>query len=193
MLRARTMIPWSLLMAACALAVVVNLLPAAQAPQNQDPYLVPFRNLEQGQKLAQAAAERPHPFIEKLEKLIKAKPIVAGSVDDELRKLLIARHEAAVRMLDADLAYYKDGRISIDRLLPPIRLIRDVELELSDNPGDHLPILELVVDLAKEFENRELAEEKLGRGSVAEVELARYHRFGAEIDLLRAKRKLAKK
>jgi len=83
--------------------------------------------------------------------------------------------------------------MTLDKALTAVVLIHEAQLELSDNPADHVPILELLVDLAKERENHVVAGEKFGKGTVADVEEAGYRRLGFEINLLRTKRKLAKK
>jgi len=95
MLRARLMIAWTLLMAACALTVGVSLAVVAQEPKKPDQPAV------EPQQPDQWAFQRP--IVERLEKLIKAKPVVNASADNELRKLLIARYEVAVRILEANL------------------------------------------------------------------------------------------
>jgi hypothetical protein len=103
MLKARTMIPWTLLMSACAVAVVANLPATAQVPQkpgNRAGELRKAREPADGpQNPDQQTFELPKSISEKIKALIKSKPAVTVAVDDGLRKLLVARYEAALTTL----------------------------------------------------------------------------------------------
>jgi len=209
MLRARAMIPRALLMAGFASAVIV-LLPAAQLPQKPDQ---PADALRSGARVphnpAQPAGGLENPplpdgarrkpdesevaILKRIEEIISKRPVVTVPVDDEIRKLLIARYAIAVQRLKIYRAYYEEGQIgfTMDRLLAAMPLIRGVQLELSENPPDHVPILELCVEGAKFAKGRAEHALKLGSGTTEEVAVAGYYLCSAEIDLLRTKRKLA--
>jgi hypothetical protein len=65
---------------------------------------------------------------------------------------------------------------------------------VAANEGSfHLPIPELVVDIAKSIEAREQSFLQFGQSTMADVTDAECRRLGFEIDWLRAKRKLTKK
>ncbi len=191
MLRARSMIPGSLLIAGCAFAVVVNRPMVAQVPQK------PTRPADVGQKppvpadgpksAEELTADREALVVKKLAKLIEAKPVVTAAVDDELRKLLTARYEAAAQLVEADLGSYYHRRKALHTLLSPAQLLRDAQLQLSDNSADHVPILEVCADLAKFGEVAWEASVRTGHGTDTDVALARYICLGAKIDLLREK------
>ena len=104
MLRARTVIPCSLLMAGCALTVVANLPATAQVPQNPGNRAgerqTAIKPADEPRNPDQQTFELPKSIDAKIKTLIKAKPAVAVSVDDALRKLLVARYEAAVKALE---------------------------------------------------------------------------------------------
>ncbi len=190
MLRARTMISWPLLMAGCSLAAVVSLALAAQVPQK------PTQLANEQQKSDQPVKAKPTKqatIVEELEQIISKKPVLTGPVDDELRDLLTARRDAAMRRLKVQQAFLQNGGVTLEKFTDAIYLVCDAQLELTDLPAQRVPILELRLGLAKDIENREVADEKIGRGTVTDVEEARYRRLGFEIDLLRARRNLAKK
>ena len=185
MLRARTMIPWSLLLAGCALAVIVKLPAAGQVPQKA----------ADGKRdvVVNAQNDGADAFIKKIEDFVSKKPVEPGPIDDELRGLLLARRDAAMRRAKALRAYYAEGRIDVGKYLGGIYGVLDAQRELTDNPAEHVPILELRLTLAKDVEDREKGEVVVGRGTEADVEEAVCSRLAVEIDLLRTKRKLVKK
>jgi hypothetical protein len=131
--------------------------------------------------------------LKKFQEIISNAAAVSGPVDEELRKLLVDRRDAGMLGAGATRAAYEDGRITVDKYYDSIAQALSAQLELSDDPADHVRILELKVDLAKQIENNQLVLLVSGRGSPPEAVEARYKVLNAEIDLLRAKKKLAKK
>jgi hypothetical protein len=140
--------------------------------------------------LRDLVAKRENTPTEKAVKMIMtAKPLEAATGDDAVKKLLKERYNTAVRVLTGRWAYYEDGRIPIHHLAEAVFLIRDSRMELDEGPVDFLVVLGLALDLAKEREAAEEGALNRGTGSVIDVEIARYNRLGAEIQLLRAKQK----
>jgi hypothetical protein len=174
MLKLRSVVPWSVLTAVFALVIFIKVPLVAQEP---------------------VAAKKKNQDVERVYQIIAKKPVETGLVDVELRKLLIARRDAAVEAMKSSYRYYEDGApgFYIDRLYEDIGRALDSQLELSGNPADHLPIHELRVEIAAFLERLALAEQEAGRGNSSDVAVARYKRHGCEIDLLRTKRILAKK
>jgi hypothetical protein len=132
-------------------------------------------------------------FIKKLDKLVSAKPVVTARVDDELRNILALRYAAAVSLFKAKLVYCQDGRVTDSAVIATVPLIRNAQIELSENAADALPILELCVEGAALRVRLEAAEYKLGRGTEIEVAIALHDHLDAQIRLLRVKKSLAKK
>ncbi len=64
------------------------------------------------------------------------------------------------------------------------------ELDLSDKPMDQIPVLERNLAIARELEQHANQLMKDGQMARYEVETFRYYRLDAEIQLLKAKRKL---
>jgi hypothetical protein len=185
----------SLLMAGIALALLVKVSLAAQAPVPNKP----AGGLERIDDPAVVNDQRkdgppmPDPLTKLLDQIISKKPVMTGPVDDELRSLLLARRDAAVRRVKALGRDYEQGSITVDRYIDGFFMVIDAQVELTDNAAEHVRLLELRLELAKEIEAREAAELEVGRGTNADVEQARYRRLSVEIDLLRTKRKVAKK
>jgi hypothetical protein len=174
MLKPRSVVPWSVLTALFALVIFIKVPLVAQEP---------------------VAAKKKFLDVERVYQIIAKKPVETGLVDVELRKLLIARRDAAVEVMKAWHRRYEDGREdpTIDRLGGAIGRVLDAQLELSGNPADHLQIHELRVEISTDLERREMEKVELGTGAPMDVAEARYKRLGCEIDLLRTKKILAKK
>jgi hypothetical protein len=185
MFQARLMIPWSLLIVACALAGIVKLPVAAQVPK-QPADVTP-------DAVVNAKDEGMDPVFKKLVEIVSKKPVVMVPVDDELQSLLLARRDAAMRRAKALRSWFADGGISIDKYFDGISLVLDAQHELTDNPADHVPILDVRLVMAKAIESKRKADQDTGRSTLADVEEARYRRLSVEIDLLRTKKKLPKK
>ena len=195
MLQSRTNVPLSLLIAAFALAVVslplTAQVPVRQKPANAVPEIID-PPLVDNQIKNDSSAKVAHSVLKKLQQIISKAPAAIGPVDEELRNLQVARRDAGMRRMVEQRTFYEEGRITVDRYFDAIARVLDAQLDMSDKPADQVPIFELIIDLVKEIENREVAMHKIGRGSVSDVEEARYRRLGYEIELLRTKRKLAK-
>jgi hypothetical protein len=137
--------------------------------------------------------KRRSDFSKRFEAIMAKLPVQTGPVDKELQNLLIARRDSAVRRLKMTIGIYEEGRITLDKFCDSMTLALKSQLDLFESPADQVPIYELLVEFAKEVEERALAEVDVARGTEYDVEAARFYRINCEIDLLRAKRKLAKK
>ena len=139
----------------------------AQAPQPQQPPGQPQR---------------------KLPALVAAKPIKEDPKDDELRKLLKARHNEAVAEMKARYQEFLAGRATFDVVAEVAQRLVQSGLEVSDQPAERVALLTQYLEVTTEVEK--IAQLRVGAATVSVTELhkARYHRLDAEIRLHRAKR-----
>jgi hypothetical protein len=121
--------------------------------------------------------------------LFDAKPLESATGDDDLRKLLKERYNAAVDMGRARFQEYVAGRGTLDILLEAGRYVLRAEVELNDKPADQVRVREKYLELTKEIEKINNARFQAGQLSLADKEQAHYVRVDAEIQLLKAKRK----
>ena len=148
---------------------------AAQAPQPQKP--------------------PDQPGVE-LPAFLSAQPLKEDSKDDELRKLLKARYNAALGELKG---LYKERLLpgvdrldNLDDLYGPWQRLVQAGLELCDTPVEKVAVLTPYVEMTKETEKTEQARYEAGRVTITSLHRARYQRLDAEIQLLRAKREADK-
>ena len=122
-----------------------------------------------------------------------AKPLSIASADDELRKLLKEKYNAALATMKLYQSWYDQGRIPpFGDLLAVARRLRDAELALSEKSADEIVALDRYLKFTSDLET--LAQNKLAEGiesGVTPVEAAQVHegRLDAEIKLLQARRK----
>jgi len=136
-----------------------------------------------------ADADEP-PVVAKVRPILKAKPVEPSKNDDELKKLLKARYNTAVRLLRAAYDRVESGRDTPESLFQPFRLVHDAGIELYDKLADQIAMRELYLEIAKEVEKFTETRFQDQRISVMELESVRYQRLTAEIELIRAKKKL---
>jgi RNA polymerase sigma-70 factor (ECF subfamily) len=110
------------------------------------------------------AAPAPRKDENDLQRLIENYPIPPG-IDPQLRQLLAA----AIQRLDAQRAYYEEGRITLDRFLAASESLERVELLAAKGFAERRAVRKRHVDRLKEILNREQAELQVGRGTVADV------------------------
>lgn len=122
----------------------------------------------------------------------KAGPKFPGPGDDELRKLQIARYNAAFGEVKCVDAAYSNGTITFDLLFEAQKHLLQAELDLSDKPVDQIAAYEHFVEAAKQKEARvkSLYYSATRGGEADKYYQAKFQRLDAEIQLLRAKRKL---
>ena len=89
---------------------------------------------------------------------------------------------AARRRLEAQEAFYKEGRITIDRYLDASHALMDAEIQASNTREGRTTAARAHLDLVKKVEANERLELKAGRGTLADVTEAEQHRLQAELD-----------
>jgi hypothetical protein len=129
----------------------------------------------------------------KVYEIMKKNPFESGTVDKEVRVLLLARRDAEIENLLTLAAFYREGQITPDRLIGSVISALRSQLELLESPADQVMIYELILEFAGDLERREAAELEVFRATRADLAQARIQRINCEIDLLKAKRKLPKK
>lgn len=129
----------------------------------------------------------------KLPAILEAKPLKPAPGDDELRKALIARYNAAIGEVKARYQEFLAGKTTMEAMADCSRRLVHSRQELGEKPADLVAFLEQYVELAKIIEKINEHRHEAGRIGIAEVELAHYYRFDAEVRLLKAKRLAAKK
>jgi hypothetical protein len=124
---------------------------------------------------------------------MSAEPRKTAPGDDNLRKLLVARYNAALAVVQAKEMELSTGRIEVvAALAEAARHLLDAELELADNPAEQLLAYERALEYARSVERMLEARREAGTATLADVERAHYHALDAEIQLLKARRKVDK-
>jgi hypothetical protein len=136
-----------------------------------------------------AAGEPPQPAEAQLPAILKVKALEPQPGDDELRKLLIARYNAAAAEMAARYKEFLAGKSIFEEMVDVGRRLVDSGLELSDKPAEQLALREKFFELALEVEKVQNARFAAGRIGAADLESARYLRLDAEVQVLKAKRK----
>jgi hypothetical protein len=148
--------------------------------------------------VVQSAGGKP-PAADKFEvkypALLSAKPRPEAPGDDEPRKLLKARYNAALAAARDEYAFEEfvkhrgpsqlddpDGRYAW------LKRFVDAGLDLCDTPAEKVAILANYLEVTKELERLEKVRYEAGRSGVGSFERTRYERLDAEIQLLRARR-----
>jgi hypothetical protein len=137
-----------------------------------------------GQPVLVEAQEPPDVF--------SAEPRKPAPGADEREKLLIARNNAALAELQAWAKQQElmTGRVLKELPFDAVGRWRDSALELSDKPADQLVIRLQILKIARDFEAVLEAKEKAGTAKISDVEMARYFRIDAEIQVLKSKQKM---
>jgi hypothetical protein len=127
---------------------------------------------------------------DKLPAVLRAKRIDVK--DDTLRKLLKERYNEAAAEVMHLRALNEVGQVTAELLFDAGQRLMTAGLELSDKPDDMVAFLSAYSELPKQAEK--VFETKYVSSTLTTRELhqARYHRIGAEIQLLRAKRDMEK-
>lgn len=132
----------------------------------------------------------PAPVEATIESLIlKGEPVVPKQGDDELRKLLIARYNAAVSEIKAVEAIYKVGATDFGNIYRSAGRVHAAAMELLDKPEDQIALLKIKLENAKHSEawvKSRYIYQSIGPDA---MHRATYLRLDTEIELLRAKRK----
>jgi RNA polymerase sigma factor (sigma-70 family) len=101
------------------------------------------------------------------------------AIDPKLQELL----DAARQRLDAQRAFYEEGRITLDRFIDACARYERIQLLAAKTDAQRRSIRQRYVELLGEIERRETAEVQVGRGTLSDVTEARQRRLEAEFDL----------
>jgi RNA polymerase sigma factor (sigma-70 family) len=142
------------------------LLKKTKMPDNTNPDLTAQGKAAKTERAAAAPVESPKVLVDPLEE-----------------KLLLA----ARQRLDAQRAYYEEGRITIDRFLAASQEVMVVERMVSRTKEEVLAAIQRHIDRLQEIKAREEAEIKVGRGTAADLAEANQSLLQAEVLLKKTK------
>jgi hypothetical protein len=110
-------------------------------------------------------------------------------IDSQLGKLLAA----ARQRVEAQRAYYEEGRLTLDRFIDALVRLEKAELIAAKTESERMQIRQRHVRLLGEIENREVADLQVGRGTVSDVSEARQRHLEAEYEMKQIVREVAEK
>ena len=93
----------------------------------------------------------------------------AGRTSNSIDAKALQMLESRPQRYEAQEAYYKEGRITIDRFADASQQLAEAELRTAKNAYDRIAAKKRHLDRLKEIEAREEAELKAGRGTMADV------------------------
>ena len=99
--------------------------------------------------------------------------------EEALKRRLV---EIARRRLEAQEAFYKEGRITVDRYMNASNQLMLAEIQASKTREVRIAAA-LHLDRARAIEDNERSDFQVGRGTIADVTEAEQHRLQAELDL----------
>jgi RNA polymerase sigma factor (sigma-70 family) len=112
----------------------------------------------------------------------------ATALDDRERELVRRVLDAARLRLEAQKAFYEEGRITVDRYVDASRQVRDAETYLATTRQDRVAAAKAHLDRVTEIAQREKAELTVGRGTKADVAEAQQAQELAELDVFDAQK-----
>jgi RNA polymerase sigma factor (sigma-70 family) len=101
----------------------------------------------------------------------------------EVDPLLQQSIDAARKRIEAQRAYYEEGRMTIDRFIDACRELELAELMAATTGAERTAIKERHVELLREIERREQAELVVGRSTISDVAEVTQRRTKAETEL----------
>jgi hypothetical protein len=125
---------------------------------------------------------------EKLPGFLEGKPKTLEKGDDEVRKLLKERYNAALSEVQARYEQYLAGKYTLDALYDAGGRLLKSELELCTKPAERVAVRQKYLEMTKDAEKVAAARFDAGRIDLAEMEFTRYQRLDAEIQLLKEKK-----
>jgi hypothetical protein len=137
---------------------------------------------------AQQPTRQPFQLSEKAQALINAKPLEPEAGDDDLRKLLKARYNAALSEVRNRYDALAKGRGTLDPLFDAGRRLFEAELDLYAKPAERITALEKLLEFVKEFEVILERNLKAEIGTPADLDRLRFGRLTIEVALVKAKR-----
>ncbi len=109
--------------------------------------------------------------------------------DDELRRALIERYNAAVENYPVQKAAYEAGVLTLDRLLDAAAMVTRSALDLCATPAEELSVWKTNLALLEQIEAREAARLKKGSAAAGDFSDSHLRTLDARVALIRAKRK----
>ncbi len=100
-----------------------------------------------------------------------------------MRQLL----KASRARLEAQRAYYEEGRITLDRMVMASERLMEVERLIARKDSERMAAMQRHADRLKEMEDRERKELEVGKGTVADVSEIAQNRLEAEVRVKIAK------
>jgi len=109
--------------------------------------------------------------------------VAAPARDEVLRKLLVARYEAAAGEMEAKTALYSGGRVSLTDTCDAIRRFSAAGLEVAKTPAYRMQLCERAFQRAKAVEESVKRKFENGLEPIQAMKLATYTRLDMEIRL----------
>lgn len=123
--------------------------------------------------------------------LINSKPMAADSADDDLTRLLKARHNVALEGLQVSYKDYKRHLTEVDAVFTAARRVVDSRLGVAQSPQEKLDVYEQLLGILTELEQIYRRRVETLGGGASDLIRIRYAKLTAEIEQLNIKRSLA--
>lgn len=133
-------------------------------------------------------ASRDELLGEQFLQLINSTPLPTSDEEDELVKLLKARHNVALEGLNESYRDFGNNVVQADVVFDAGRRLVDSRLDLASTPEEKLTVYNQVLAILVELEGIYEHRAKLLGGGESEVIRIRFARLTTEVDILKAKR-----
>ena len=120
--------------------------------------------------------------------LIDSQPLPVSADDDELVKLLKARHNVALEGLQESYRDFLNNVVEVDVVFDAGRRLVDSRLDLASTPEERLEVYDEVLSILVELEGIYTERTKLLGGGESDVIRIRFARLTTEVDILKTKR-----
>lgn len=121
--------------------------------------------------------------------LINSTPLPTSEEEDELVKLLKARHNVALDGLKESYRAFRNNVVQADVVFDAGRRLVDSRLDLASTPAEKLTVYNQVLAVLVELEGIYKHRAKtLGGGGESDVIRIQFARLTTEVDILKAKR-----
>lgn len=138
-----------------------------------------------------SAAQPARPPQQHIPAILRAKPEKPASGDSEMRALLKARYNSALRILQHQAERVLRGTTLVDMVVvESARRVLQSKLALIPNPVDQAPIYQQYLDLMREFEKIYQARWDKQTLAAVDLEFAKYLRLDAEVQYLQARERV---
>lgn len=133
-------------------------------------------------------ASRDELLGEQFLRLINSTPLPTSDEEDELVKLLKARHNVALEGLNESYRDFGNNVVQVDVVFDAGRRLVDSRLDLASTPEEKLTVYNEVLAILVELEGIYEHRAKLLGGGESDVIRIRFARLTTEVDILKAKR-----